>query len=200
MVQSHPSAGGGQKIDGSGQFELRTSFDGLGKARPAAGALGLEHREVKSNVLGRMRGNESGDGGLGLVVSDFGRQLGDLAFAIVSDADAVEEGGEHVRLAFEEPDLEDLLGNAFIRAHAELVEEPGGLLVLRSLVDEGGAQFALRGEGVDDGLVSGALVVLHVAHEIELHFGADGGENLVGSHGKGGPVSTMRAGGRQDGE
>lgn len=157
-------------------------FNRGGDAGESSVLLHLEHVQIEGDVFLGISGEEGGDAGGGLVFRDVLGELLDFALAVVGDAGGVEEGDEHLGLAFEQPDLEDLGGDLLVGAEAHLVEQPGGLIGLAFALDVNGAELAGGGEVGDDGAVGGALLGLEVADDLVLQFGADGLEQLDGGH------------------
>jgi hypothetical protein len=96
----------------------------------------------------------------------------------------IEKGYQHLGLTFEQPDLNDLLRQGITALDAHLIEEPGGLLLLRLALDEDGTQLLLDGEGVNGGTVGTSLLVPEVSDDLRLKFGSDGLNQLMRFHGK----------------
>ena len=110
------------------------------------------------------------------------RELFDGSVFIVGDPQAVQEVAQHPGLRPDQPDLEQMGGDAFVGRAGKGILEPGKALDARFAFDKHRAQVAFLGQGVEGRLVERLLFFKQEAEDLRRNGGRHLGENFVWGH------------------
>lgn len=133
--------------DGSGQREPLVSFQLRIELGPSASGLQVEAGKVEGHEL-RIEFRKQGLDALVEFggIECFGQFAVHCAFAVVRDAHAVAESGEHFLLASHEVGLEKVFADSVAGLDHQQAVNPCVLILERFFLDEDRAQFPMGGE------------------------------------------------------
>ncbi len=175
------------------EAQARVFGEQFAERRPALFVERLEGVEINRDDGGIVLFQKRVDGSDERVLGRCGREFFDGAVFVVGDAEAVEEIAEQFGVRADQPDLQQMRGDAFVHFAPEGVLHPRVPLAARLALDEDGPQFPLLGEGVDGRFVERLLSLVDIAEKLLGDGGREGGENFVGLRHKSGALRVGAA-------